>query len=305
MNTYENNIEKLIHDSASAISHEMKHIVGLAKSEEDIRHECNKLIDDFLKKAEINIRGQHEYGLAGGWIDSKYGGVIIEYKDPKKVGKITPDQNAPGTKAIIQQIKERFEDFKKIEKIAPERIFGVGSDGNNIIFVRYRGNKFEVENPQHATPHTVERLLRALVSLGAKGKSFTPDNLVSDFGAESNVAELNIKGIYQIITQTESKKALTFFDQWKILFGEVCGYDVQSINEKINTLAKHYGISQPKPAELLFSVYSYFAIFMKFLAGEIVSSFSPLGVSLIKKCTSASTSIILKEEMDKIEHGGI
>jgi len=123
MNTYENNIEKLIHDSASAISHEMKHIVGLAKSEEDIRHECNKLIDDFLKKAEINIRGRHEYGLAGGWIDSKYGGVIIEYKDPKKVGKITPDQNAPGTKAIIQQIKERFEDFKKIENCSGENIW--------------------------------------------------------------------------------------------------------------------------------------------------------------------------------------
>jgi hypothetical protein len=305
MNTYENNIEKLIHDSASAISHEMKHIVGQAKSEEDIRHECNKLIDDFLKKAEINVRGRHEYGLAGGRIDSKYGGVIIEYKDPKKAGKITPDQNSLGTRAIIQQIKDRFEDFKKLEKIAPERLFGVGTDGNNIIFVRYRGNKFEVENPQPATPHTVERLLRALVSLGAKGKSFTPDNLVSDFGAESNVAEINIKGIYQIITQTESKKALTFFDQWKILFGEVCGYDVQSINEKINTLAKHYGISQPKPAELLFSVHSYFAIFIKFLAGEIVSSFSPLGVSLIKKCASASTSTILKEEMDKIEHGGI
>jgi hypothetical protein len=305
MINYENNIEKLIRDSASAISHEMKHIVGWAKSEEDIRHECNKLLDNFLKKAEINIKGRHEYGLAGGRIDSKYGGVIIEYKDPKKAGKITPDQNSPGSKAIIQQIKDRFEDFKKIEKIAPERLFGVGSDANHIIFIRYRGNKFQVEDPQPATPYTVERLLRALVSLGAKGKSFTPGNLVSDFGAESNTAEKNIKVIYQIITLTKSKKALTFFDQWKILFGEVCGYDVSNINDKINTLARHYGIYKPKPAELLFSVHSYFAIFIKFLAGEIASSFSPLGVSVIKKCSSASTSIKLKNEMENIEHGGI
>lgn len=303
--TLETNIEKLIHESSIAISDEMKIIVGWAHSEEDIRHECNKLIDHFLENAEIKVKGRHEYGLAGGRIDSKYGGVIIEYKDPKGVGKIAADPNSPGTKAIIQQIKQRFTDFKKEERIAPERLFGVGIDGNNLIFVRYRSNKFEVENPQSATPHTVERLLRALVSLGAKGKSFTPDHLVGDFGAESNTAEKYIRVIYQVITQTESKKALTFLDQWKILFGEVCGYDVDGSNDKINTLADYYGISQAKPAQLLFSLHSYYAIFMKFLAAEIASSFSPLGVSIIKKCASASTFIKLRHEMEYIEHGGI
>ncbi|MCL4503976.1 MAG: N-6 DNA methylase [Deltaproteobacteria bacterium] len=303
--TFEKNIEKLIHDSSTALSQEMKNIVGWAKSEEDVRHECNKLIDDFLKKAEIKVKGRHEYGLAGGRIDSKYGGVIIEYKDSKGVGKIGADPNSPGAKAIVQQIKQRFIDFKKEEKIASERLFGVGCDGNNLIFVRYRSNKFEVENPHPATPHTVERLLRALVSLGAKGKSFTPDHLVGDFGAESNLAEKYIRVIYQVITQTKSKKTLTFFDQWKILFGEVCGYDVEGSNEKINTLAGHYGISEAKPAELLFSVHSYYALFMKFLAAEIASSFSPLGVSIIKKCAGAPTSEKLKHEMEFIEQGGI
>ena len=207
----ETNIEKLIHDSSTAISNEMKIIVGSAKSEEDIRHECNKLIDDFLEKAAIKVKGRHEYGLAGGRIDSKYGGVIIEYKDPKGVGKIGADPNSPGTKAIIQQIEQRFTDFKKEEIIAPERLFGVGIDGNNLIFVRYRGKKFEVENPQPATPHTVERLLRALVSLGAKGKSFTPEHLVGDFGAESNTAGKYIRVIYNVITQTKSKKSTHLF----------------------------------------------------------------------------------------------
>jgi methylase of polypeptide subunit release factors len=303
--TFEINIEKLVHDSAIAISNEMKNIVGWAKSEEDIRHECNKLIDDFLKKAEIQVRGRHEYGLAGGRIDSKYGGVIIEYKDPKGVGKIAADPNAPGTKAIIQQIQQRFTDFKKEEKITPERLFGVGIDGTNIIFVRYRSNKFEVENPQPATPHTVERLLRALVSLGARGKSFTPEHLLGDFGAESITAGKYIQVIYDVIIQTKSKKARTFFEQWKILFGEVCGYDVEGSNEKINSLAEYYGIFHAKPAELLFSLHSYYAIFMKFLAAEIAASFSPLGVSIIKKCAAASTPTKLRNEMEYIEHGGI
>ncbi len=64
-----------------------------AESEEDVRYECNKLLDDFIKKADLRIKGRHEYGLAGGHVDSKYAGVIIEYKRPKGSGKITEDPN--------------------------------------------------------------------------------------------------------------------------------------------------------------------------------------------------------------------
>ena len=58
-----------------------------------MRHECNKLIDEFLKKSglDVKVRGQHEYSLGRGAIDSKYGGVIIEYKYPKGSGKLTKD----------------------------------------------------------------------------------------------------------------------------------------------------------------------------------------------------------------------
>ena len=50
-----------------------------AGSEEDIRHETTKLVDEFIVEAGLTIKGRHEYGLAGGRIDSKYDGVIIEY----------------------------------------------------------------------------------------------------------------------------------------------------------------------------------------------------------------------------------
>ena len=55
----------------------MVKIAAWAKSEEDVRYESNKLIDEFLKKAGIKVKAHHEYGLAGGRIDSKYGGVIL------------------------------------------------------------------------------------------------------------------------------------------------------------------------------------------------------------------------------------
>lgn len=301
-----NNIERLIQDHSEIMAEQMPKIADWAGSEEDVRYECNKLIDEFLKKAGIKLKGQHEYGLAGGRIDSKYGGVIIEYKNPKGAGKITDDLTSSGTKAVVEQIKKRYEDFKKEEKIEPDRLFAVGCDANFLVFVRYRELEFEVESPQLVTQHTVQRLLRALVSLGAKGKSFTPDYLVDDFGAESSLAQKDIHQIYKVITETESSKAKIFFSQWKILFGEVCGYDVEGKNKKIKELAKHYGFpGGAEPAELLFSVHSYYAIFIKFLAAEIASSFSPIGVSTIKKCVSAPTPAKLRREMQYIEHGGI
>ena len=75
-------VEVLIEAHARIMADQMKSAAAWTKSEEDIRHKCNKLIDEFIKKG-LAVSGQHEYGLAGGRIDSKYGGVVIEYKDPK------------------------------------------------------------------------------------------------------------------------------------------------------------------------------------------------------------------------------
>ena len=298
-------IETLIIDHSEVMAEQMQKAAKWAGSEEDVRHEVNKLIDEFISKAGLNIKGKHEYSIAGGRIDSKYGGVVIEYKHPKGSGKITVNGNAPGFKAVVKQIKQRFNDFESEENVSPERIFGVGCDGNTIVYVRKHGKRIEAEDPQEVTPFTVERLLRALVSLGAQGYSFTPDNLNSYFGSDSESAQEGIKLLHDLIRDTKSTKAKTFFSQWQILFGEVCGFDIHAKSSKIIELAKKYGLSNPKPTELLFAIHTYYAIFMKLLAAEIVSSFSPLGTSTLKKLVSAPSSERLREELRKLELGGI
>ena len=59
--------------------------------------------------------------------------------------------------------------------------------------------------------------------------------------------------LYDAIVTTDNPKAQTFFSQWKILFGEVCGYDVDNPSDKIKKLADFYqvGVKNLKPAELL------------------------------------------------------
>ena len=299
------NLEVLIEDHAKIMADQMVKAVEWAGSEEDIRHECNKLIDEFIQKAGLTVKGQHEYGLASGRIDSKYGGVVIEYKDPKGSNKITENKNAPGVKAVVRQLKTRFRDFEAKERVGTERILGVGCDGDTLVFVRMNRGKLDAEDPQPVTPHTVQRLLRALVSLGARGSSFTPENLTASFGSESQSAQKGVRLIYGLIRATDSPKAQTFFRQWQILFGEVCGYDIRGQNPKVRKLADHYQVPAPHPPELLFAVHTYYAIFMKMLAAEIVSSFSPLGTSALKKIVSASTSNALRDELRNLEQGGI
>ena len=298
-------LESIIQNHAATMADKMREVANWANSEEDVRHECNKLIEEFLEKADLDVKGRHEYGLAGGRIDSKYGGVIIEYKDPKGSGKITQSKNAPGCKAVVKQIKKRFKDFQTEEHMEPERIFGVGCDGDTFVFVRQRGKTIEAEPPQPVTKHSVERLLRALVSLGAKGHSFTPDNLCDHFGGQGPIALDGIARIYEVISTTTNPKAQIFFQQWQILFGEVCGYDVHGQSDKIQKLGKHYNIPTAKPAELLFSVHTYYGILIKLLAAEIVSSFSPLGTSTLKRLVSAPTSAKLRAELETLEQGGI
>ncbi|MDP8206173.1 MAG: N-6 DNA methylase [Candidatus Electryonea clarkiae] len=299
------NLEAIIDEHSKIMADQMLEAVKWSKSEEDIRIACTKLIDEFIQKAGLQIRGRHEYGLAGGRVDSKYGGVVIEYKDPKGAGKIIEDKDAPGVKAVVKQIKKRFKDLNEQENVEYEKIFGVGCDGDTFVFIRQKGGKLDVEDPLPVTKYTVQRLLRALVSLGARGLSFTPENLTDHFGADSESAQEGIRLIHDVIKDTENPKAQTFFRQWQILFGEVCGYDIHGQSAKINKLAKHYVIIDPNPAELLFAVHTYYAIFMKMLAAEIVSSFSPLGTSTLKKLVSAPTSAKLRDELLNLEQGGI
>ena len=298
-------IEDLIEEHAALMAEQMHEAAKWAGSEEDVRHACNTLIDEFIKKAGLTVKGRHEYGLAGGRIDSKYGGVVIEYKHPRGAGRITENKDALGVRAVVEQVRKRFRDLQAEEHVGMERILGVGCDGDTLVFVRKHGSALDAEDPTPVTPQVVQRLLRAIVSLGARGLSFTPENLTVHFGAEGQSAQQGIRLIHDLIRTTDSPKARTFFRQWQILFGEVCGYDIHGRNDKVRKLADHYQVPDPHPAELLFAVHSYYAIFMKMLAAEVVASFSPLGTSTLKKLVSAPTSAKLQDELRNLEQGGI
>jgi hypothetical protein len=298
-------IETLIREHSERFAKRLRATAREATAEEEIRIASARLISEFIEAAGLEVRGRHEYGIAGGRIDSKYGGVVLEYKNPSGSDRIGLSSTARGTRLVVKQISDRFTAFSAEENVEPTRLLGVGCDGQNIVFVRFRGGNVVVDDVQPVSPYSIELLLRALISLQATAQSFTPENLRRDFGSESTTARDGIVGLYNVITNLKSPKAKTFFEQWRILFGEVCGYDVSTSSREINELSNHYGIKKPNPAALLFSVHSYYAIFMKFLAAEIASSFSPLAITALRRCLSAPTSAALSREMIRLEQGGI
>ncbi|MBI4487689.1 MAG: N-6 DNA methylase [Deltaproteobacteria bacterium] len=149
--------------------------------------------------------------------------------------------------------------------------------------------------------------------MGVAGKPFLAEYLAGDFGAESErkLAREGIEKLYWRIREVEKEpdtypKAKVLFDQWRILFGEVCGYDIKSPSSKIKQLGEFYGVKKdPNPAALLFAVHSYYALFMKFLAAEIATLFNPLSTSFLARIHQSGSAEKLREELRDLEDGGI
>jgi len=292
---------------AAEFADQIRAAAVMADNEEEIRIEVEKQLAFIQRERGIKLEGKHEFTVASGRIDSVYDRVIIEYKNPKAPGaRIGPSVESPGSKKAIEQIKKRFYDMRAQYRQPLNSLFGVGLDGNHFIFIRFRDDKWHVQEPVEVNKHSAKRFLWALFNLGTKGKPFSAEYLAGDFGADSKLAQDGIHIFYNAISAASHPKAKTFFSQWKILFSEVCGYDVEDASSKITKLGEFYGLplSDLKPAELLFAVHTYYALFMKLLASEIVTFFHRLPTPL-SKMVAADTSSKLKQEMEDLEAGSI
>ncbi len=299
-------LDDLIGPRAVEFAAQMKRTAASADKEEEIRIAAERQLAFIEKEAGVKLEGRHEFTVASGRVDSVYQRVIIEYKNPHGPDCIGPKPDSPGTKKVVEQIKKRFYDLRNEHGQPLNSLFGVGLDGNFFVFIRFRDDKWQVQDPVEVNKVSAERFLWALFNLGQKGKPFSPDYLAGDFGSVAKLAQDGIHALYEAIATATHPKAIVFFSQWKILFGEVCGYDVDNPSDKIKKLADFYGVQLKglKPAELLFAVHTYYALFMKLLASEIVGFFHKLPRPL-QRMMQATTSAKLKREMEELEAGSI
>jgi len=163
-------LDELIARKAAEFADEMEPLAAIAANEEEIRIEVEKRLAFIQQAVGIKLTGQHEFTVASGRIDSVYSRVIIEYKNPCSPGdRIGPKADSPGSKKFVEQIKKRFYEMRAGHGHELNTLFGVGFDGKHFIFVRFRDDKWQPQEPVELSKYSVERFLWALFNLGHKG----------------------------------------------------------------------------------------------------------------------------------------
>jgi len=274
--------------------------------EENFRTEIAIIINDIFRDLGIDssINPEQEYSVANGRIDSLYGNIIIEYKAP---GKISDNSNYPANKEFIEQVKRQILGLADKDMVLKEKILGVIFDGNYLIYVRYRNDSWYISQVSKVDKESIELFFKRLLSLSIVKKALTIENLLKDFGSNSTLTKQLIKTLYtKCVNNKAYNKSKLLFEQWKLLFREVCGYDFDTLDLKIQNLKNHYDIDEKdvKIDYLIFSIHTYFALIIKFLSIEVLTYLSN------KKNEGLNTLMIdnqikLKEQLIDLESGGL
>ena len=294
------------------IAEEIRRVASESVSEEDLRQNVEYILKskviERLKSAE---RGEVPYSswkppkakyevtlVSGTRLDALYGHLIIEYEKPGTF------ETKSGFERSVEQVKGYIRDHAEVEARFP-RYFGVVLDGFKIGFVRYRetAKGFESRGPYDVNKDTVAKLVEAII--GLRRKSLGAEELLKDFGPESEVAKESIKILYEKLRGTSARTQMLFED-WRRVFSQVCAYSP----EKIKGLDEFYGFGKGRadPERLLFALHTYYALIMKLLAAEVASLYvAPRLWSYLKTLEEAyfRGNEKLWEELKELEEGGI
>src|SRR5205085_2932755 len=132
-------LDEIVSHSAVVVAEQIQHAAAWAGSEMDLQVEVAGALKEFARKADVKIEGHHNITIATGRPDSVYGSVIVEYKEP---GVLSANRDASGNRKVIEQLKQRFYDFRREEGRKGNTMFGVGTDGKYFIFLRFRDEKW-------------------------------------------------------------------------------------------------------------------------------------------------------------------
>jgi uncharacterized protein (DUF433 family) len=204
-------------------------------SEEDLRIRVEHILQELVVKRvegsgkeEIPLaawrppRARYEVTLVSGVRpDALYGHLIIEYEKPRAF------ESRHGFERAVEQVKQYIRDHAQTEARYP-RYFGVVMDGYRVGFVRYREalGGFEGKGPFEINKNTVAKLVEAII--GLRRKALSPEELLKDFGPDSDKAREAVKVFYSKLMRV-SPKTKILFDDWRRVFSQVCAYSPDKI----------------------------------------------------------------------------
>jgi len=276
--------EAIIEADAKEVAEKILSAAKDADNEADLEVNTEHILKNILDRLGIANYASYEFRTGKGTlvegtgrIDALYGRVVIEYERPSTFEHPAGFNHAKGQViGYIEQLAPSVDAYQKY--------FGVVLDGQQIGFVRFR-RSWQSEGPYPVNEQTILTFLEAL--RGLRRKALRVELLNKHLGAGSPIAETLVRVFYEaLIKNKEHKRVKVLFNDWKRVFGQVCGYSP----EKIKGLEKAYGLSEDDIdyEGLLFAVHTYYALVMKLLAAEVaVSSGDSYLQSYLKKFEEA------------------
>jgi len=296
-------LEAYVRQRAPEIAGDIKAAAENARNEADLVAAVERLLERFAKNFDVTLHHERERTLINGRADAVYNRFVIEYEPPRSLRK----SNAyASNRHAIEQVKQYMEGLERLDRHLKERLAGVALDGGFYIFVRFRDGRWRVDDPLPVDAHSTETFLRYLLSLSTE-LALTPDNLVRDFGENSNVARRVVPALYSALKETDHPKVHTLFRQWQRQFREVSGYDPSGRQLDPKKLARSFAVQdkQPDIEQLFFCIHTYYGMFIKLLALQVAHYYlmPKVGSGLAQVASYESKK--LRDYLEELERGGL
>jgi N-6 DNA Methylase len=305
----------------SSVTAKLAKAVAESSTEEDLRVRMEHILHEALPdlqsaKYEKSVKTSTFKGRA----DAVHHGLVIEYEKPGSMSSEKHREHAVkqvcdyltglglGQEGKHQQPNLKpslFDSDVVYTQEEEERLavnVGLATDGSRFIFVQRLGKHWHTE-PRRLDEDTVEKLLiwlRAMVR-----KDLSPENLIEDFGHETQVATEVVRVLAKLVDSQKYPKANVIYGEWQRIFGIVYGTEQlerTKSSDKTKALASAYQIKVDGGFPVvLFAVHTYYALLMKMLATEVIVAQGGLGDTFIGTLTRGG----LRDQLGELESGGV
>lgn len=289
---------------APTVARDIHTALQKAHNEADLVAEVEKALDRFGRGIDITmLHLERERTLINGRADAVYNRFVIEYEPPNS---LRPSNSHRNNQHAIDQVKQYMEGLERLDRQRKERLAGAVLDGRYYIFVRYRDDHWHIDDPVKVDTHTTETFLRYLLSLATE-LALTPENLVRDFGENSNTARHVVPALYEALRTTQHPKVEVLFKQWQRQFREVSGYDPTGAQLSALEVARPYAVKGATidMERLFFAIHTYYATFIKLLALQVAHYYLMPRIGTGLTATADYPSDRLQGYLADMERGGL
>jgi hypothetical protein len=284
---------------SSYIAEKIQSFAKKAQSETEIQFEIERLIKNYFEDHDTKYEPRQNVTVIKGRPDTLYGRVIIEYKIPGSLSKPTK---------LAYAITEAHDNIIEVsQKVHEDRakFLGIIIDGLHITFTKFRNNIWINDPLVEINTESIKRMLECL--RGLSRKPLEPISIIEEFGPESNLAKNCIITLYNNFRISDNERVNILYLDWKRIFNQVCGYEFISPKLSVKTLMDTYGFAKGDTdiAKMLFSIHTYYALFIKMLSAEITATFASTNYNSFLDELIKSNPAKFKEKITSLEDGGI